>query len=107
MAARRNQFCGRGPEPARKPAAARTGRPTKIVATLSRYVILWRVKRRASRQDCASNVVIQRELVRMRTQPDRIRLVLTLVIDKGLDQLFAEDIALQQEAVILFQAIQR
>ena len=44
-----------------------------------------------------SDVVVQRELVGMRAQTDRVGLVLALVVDEGLDQFFGEDVALQQE----------
>jgi hypothetical protein len=53
-----------------------------------------------------SDVVVQREFVRMRPQPNGIRLVLALVLDERLDQIFAKDIAPQQELVIVSQAIQ-
>src|SRR5260370_12779189 len=53
------------------------------------------------------NVVVQRELVRMRPQPDGVRFVLALVVDECLDQLLTEHIALRKEAVIVFEAIQR
>src|SRR5690349_10792439 len=57
----------------------------------------------AQTRGSALHVVVERELVRMRPQPYGIRLVLAFVIDEGLDQLFGEDIALQQEGVIVFE----
>src|SRR5215470_6201974 len=53
------------------------------------------------------DVVIQGELVRMRPQAHGIRFVLALVVDVGFDQFRAEYIALQQEAVVVFQAVER
>src|SRR4051812_26636635 len=50
------------------------------------------------------NVVVQRELVRMRTQPHGLRLVLPFVVDKRLDQFFGEDVAAEEETVVVFQA---
>src|ERR1035438_9594665 len=52
------------------------------------------------------DVVIQRELVGMRAQADRLRFVLAFVIDEGFDQLLGEDVAAQEEAVVVFQAAQ-
>src|SRR5262249_56798807 len=43
-----------------------------------------------------SGVVVQRELVRMRAQPDRVDLVRLLVVDPGLDHVLGEDVALAQ-----------
>src|SRR6266542_2187302 len=50
------------------------------------------------------DVVIEGELVRMRTQPHSLRFVLALVIDVRLDQLFSENIAAHQEPMIVFEA---
>src|SRR5437773_6626871 len=53
------------------------------------------------------NVVIQGEFVRMRPQPHRVGFILALVIDERLDQFFGENVALQQESVVVFQTAQR
>ncbi len=50
------------------------------------------------------NVVIQGELVRMRAQPDGVGLVLALVVDERFEQLLGEDIALEQEGVVVLEA---
>jgi hypothetical protein len=52
------------------------------------------------------NVVVQRKLVGMRPQTNRIRFALAFVLDESFDQIFAEDVALEQEVVILGQTIQ-
>ena len=54
----------------------------------------------------ALNVVIQRKLIRMRTQPHRIHLLGTFVLDVGGEQVFGEDVALQQELVVALQGLQ-
>src|SRR5215467_7345455 len=46
------------------------------------------------------HVVIQRELVRVRPQPHRFSLVLSLVVDVRLDQLLREDVAAHQESMV-------
>ena len=50
------------------------------------------------------NIVVKRELIRMRPQPHRIRFLVPLVVDVGLSKLFGEHVALQQERVVVFQA---
>src|SRR5258705_10436030 len=52
------------------------------------------------------DVVVEGELVRMRAQPDGVHLVLPLVVDPGLDQARGEHVPLQQEVVILLEAVQ-
>src|SRR5206468_5479113 len=53
------------------------------------------------------NVIIQRELVRMRPQPDGVHFFLALVPDPGADDVAGEHVALEQELVVFFQAIER
>src|SRR5579875_726414 len=53
------------------------------------------------------NIVVQRELVRMRSLPYRLHLILHLVIYPGLDQLLGKDITLHQEVVVSFKRVQR
>ena len=53
------------------------------------------------------NIVVQRELVGMRAQANRIGFVLALVVYERFDQIFAEHIALQQKFVIFFETGQR
>src|SRR5258705_279169 len=52
------------------------------------------------------DVVVEGELVGMRTQPDGIHLILPLVVDPRLDQVGGEDIALEEEGVILLQVVE-
>ena len=62
---------------------------------------------RSSDDRFESDVVVQREFVRMRAQADGIGLAAALVRDEGLEQLFAEDVAFQQEGVVVFKAGER
>src|SRR6266550_4589862 len=55
----------------------------------------------------ALNVVIEMELVRMRTQPDGIDLLVPLVAEPGFDHVLGENIAAQQKGVIGFERIKR
>jgi hypothetical protein len=58
--------------------------------------------------DCGaqdSDIVIQRELIRMRTLADGLHFFRALVIDVGPQQLFRKHIALQQEGVVAFEGI--
>src|SRR5688500_19592105 len=50
-------------------------------------------------------VVIQRELVGMRTEPDRVELLRPLPIDPDLDKILCEDLAAQQELVIRLERV--
>src|SRR4029079_2150751 len=52
-------------------------------------------------------VEVQRELVRVRTQPERVHLVLTLVVDPGLDDLRREHVALEEERMVALEGLQR
>src|SRR5450432_4761435 len=54
-----------------------------------------------------SVVEVQRELVRVRAEADGVDLVLALVVEPGLDELRREDVALEQEGVILLERVQR
>src|SRR6185312_7325061 len=54
-----------------------------------------------------SDIEIHLKLQRMRAHPKRSNLLLTLVADPAINQLLAEDIALQQEVVIGFEGFQR
>src|SRR5690242_17222958 len=54
-----------------------------------------------SLETTALNVVIQGEFVRVWPQSDSLRLVLSLVIDKGFNQVFREHVPAQQECVIV------
>src|SRR6516164_5623100 len=53
------------------------------------------------------NVIIKMELVRVRTQPDGIDLLVPLVAEPGFNNVLGEDIAAQQKRVIGFERIQR
>lgn len=48
------------------------------------------------------HVVIQRKLIRMRTQAQRINLIFTFVINPGFDHVFGEDIAFEQKVMVVF-----
>jgi hypothetical protein len=50
------------------------------------------------------NVVVQRKLVWMRTQPYRFGFRFPLVFDECLEKLFGEHIALEQKLMVLFKA---
>src|SRR2546428_6620687 len=52
-----------------------------------------------------SDVEVEGELVRMRPQPNWIHLILPLVLEPRLDQVRREDVALQQEVVVLLQGV--
>src|ERR1700676_254975 len=54
-----------------------------------------------------SDVVIQRKLIRVRAQADRIDFLFALVPDPGADDVLGEDVALEQELLVLLQARQR
>src|SRR6059036_1781317 len=53
-----------------------------------------------------SNIEVERELPRMRTQPHRVDLVLALVVDPRLDHVRREDVALQQPVVALLEVVE-
>jgi len=48
------------------------------------------------------NIIVQRELVRMGPGVNGLNLILHLVADPCFDQVLAEDVALEQEVVVLF-----
>ena len=47
-----------------------------------------------------SDVEVHLELVRVRSEADRVDLVLGLPLDPGLDEVLGEDVALEQELVV-------
>src|SRR5262245_18397697 len=55
--------------------------------------------------ETGSGVVVECELVRMRAEPHRVDLVGRLVLDPGLDDVLGEDVALQQELVVVLQVV--
>src|SRR5207245_11447181 len=79
---------------------------------------LWRRRRRrieelredrkavSSSRSSRSNVEVERELRRGGPQPHRVQLLLDLVLDPGLDHVLGEDVALEQELVVLLQLAQ-
>src|SRR5262249_37769580 len=83
---------------------------TQMLRPLSRGLIRPESRGRASSSFYASasllDVVVERELVRVRAQPDRIDLVLPLVLDPRLDEVGREHLALQQELVVLFEVVE-
>src|SRR5262249_40730700 len=52
------------------------------------------------------NIIIERELPRMRTQPYRVDLVLPLVLDPRLDDVRREYVALEQPVVALLEVVE-
>src|SRR6267143_440858 len=66
----------------------------------------WQRWARQARGARTLRVVIEEELVRMRTQGDGIDLALTLVGDPGVDQVLGEDITLEQELVVGLERIE-
>src|SRR6185295_10016939 len=52
------------------------------------------------------HVEVQVELVRMRAQANRVGFLLALVVDPSLDDVRSEDLALEEEVVILFEVPQ-
>src|SRR5438309_10348587 len=68
-----------------------------------------RARRAAARatRGAPLGVVVQRELVRMRSQARLTDLFRHLVVDPGLDQVFGEDIALEQEFMAALEIVER
>src|SRR3954451_17756371 len=64
-----------------------------------------RENRRSGRSD-DSDVVVHRELVRVRPQTDRVDLVLPLVLDPGLDQVGGEHPAVDQVLVVGLEVVE-
>ena len=54
-----------------------------------------------------SNIVVQAELVRMRTEPHGVDFLFPLVFDPGRDHVVGEDVAAEQELVVLLQGIEQ
>src|SRR3989475_2031656 len=54
----------------------------------------------------SSNVEVQSELIRVRTQLHRLELLLALVLDPGFDQVLGENSALEQKLVVAFERVQ-
>jgi len=52
------------------------------------------------------NVVIQEELVRMGSEPQRVNFSDSLVVDPCLDNILGKDIALVQEIMVFFKAVE-
>ena len=61
---------------------------------------------RGTRRSSGSDVVVQVELVRVRSQPHRVELVEPLVLDPGVDDVLGEDASLQQELVVGLQCVE-
>src|SRR6266516_5519342 len=55
---------------------------------------------------CDSDVVVERELVRVRAQADGVDLVLPLVAHPGLDEISGEDAALEQVVVVGLECVE-
>src|SRR5438445_5080189 len=53
------------------------------------------------------DIVVQEELIGVRANPHLIDLLLPLVSDPGLDHVFCEDVALQEEGMIFLKIPQR
>src|SRR5262249_20346798 len=76
--------------------------------TLSKEGFFFNLRIQTTRKGNAAylNVVIERKFIRVRTQPDRIHLPFSLVVDVGCQHVFGEYIALQQELMVPFQCLQ-
>jgi hypothetical protein len=62
-------------------------------------------KPKRSSKSGSLDIIIEMELVRMRTQPDGIDLLLSLVVEPGFDHIRSEHIAACQERMIAFECI--
>src|SRR5207249_8138463 len=82
---------------------ARTTAPTAASRT-TRFLVQPRLVLTAATRP--SDVRVQRELPRMRPQPDGIHLVLALVVDPRLDEVRGEDLSLEQERVVLLEGVE-
>src|SRR5689334_10424729 len=99
------------------PSSRRTRRPRGAADGLFGWVTASSLPRKPSRlrlgargqaaSGQGSNVEVQRELVGVRPQADRIDLLLALVPDPRADHVAGEHVALQQELVVLLQVVQR
>src|SRR5262245_62001715 len=54
-----------------------------------------------------SAVVVQVELERMRTEPDRVDFVAVLPLNEGADESFTEDVSLEQEVAVVLERLER
>src|SRR5262245_8037193 len=61
----------------------------------------------AAAESVGSEVVVQEELVRHGAQAHRIDLALALVLHPGLEQIAGEDVAAEQELVVLLERGER
>src|SRR5436305_6076097 len=55
----------------------------------------------------SSNVEVHTKLIRMRPRADRVYFVLALVLDPVVDHVGGEDVALEEELVVVLQHVQR
>jgi hypothetical protein len=75
--------------------------PSSCLRGLSSFLLLF-----VSSWFADLDVEVERELPRMRAQPNRINFVLPLVLDPCLDQVLGEDVAFEKECVIGLQGIE-
>src|SRR5581483_3576933 len=88
--------------PVRMPSSKIAATSGQSSGPRSRISIRVRVGTRAG-----SAVVVQGELHRMRPEAHRVDLVLALPRDPGLDEVLAEDVALEQELVVRLERVER
>jgi hypothetical protein len=77
------------------------------VVALVRVVCVVRGGACPCRPWCASVVVVQVELVRMWSQAERVDLVLTLVVDPGLDHIVGKDLSAREKRMVGVERRQR
>src|SRR5262245_613602 len=83
-----------------KEKARNVSEPTGIVNPTTGWVLCPRTSK-------ASDVVIEKELVGMWTEPDLVDLARALVAKIGLDHVLGENVPLQEELVITFKRVER
>src|SRR5579859_5279416 len=81
--------------------------PAQVLAQTTKSLACGRLSGELAAYGRLLNVVIQRELVRMRPQPHRVHLLHALVVDVSCQQIFGEDVALEQKLVVVLQGAHR
>src|SRR5262245_513742 len=93
--------------------AQRTGSPPtvarfhgRMVRSVGRVRTAGGYRGEPRRSPRLSNIEVEREFPRVRTQPHRVDLVLALVVDPRLDHVGREDVALEQPVVALLEVVE-
>src|SRR5437660_12396019 len=86
--------------------ARAAARPRRLTSGGGQQTAAARKGRPPSDRRYGLDVVVEGELVRMRPQPYGIHLVLPLVVDPGLDEIRREDVALEEEGMVLLEVVQ-